>query len=143
MEVTAVWVVNGDEQIIKMISEKVGDYQKYPNLYTDIAYSFAYKSFRKYFFNNLMKGPDAALLKDRILFGTDWYLTLLDSVDYVKYCKEAKEALDGFDNSLWFRFTQYNPHRFYRLGDEDQIGRIAKNIIAEGKQMKWEIILKQ
>ncbi len=110
-------------QIIELMKD-------YPNVYADISSSFANKKFRKYFIEEVMKGPDADRIKDRILFGSDWYLTLLDGVDYVEYCQKAKEELDASDTSLWPKFTQYNPYRFYRLGDENQIGRIAESIIA-------------
>jgi predicted TIM-barrel fold metal-dependent hydrolase len=105
----------------------------FPNVYADISSSFANKKFRKYFINDVLKGPDAGRIKDRILFGTDWYLTLLDGVNYVEFCQKAKEELDASDTSLWPRFTMHNPYRFYRLGDDDQIGRIAESIIARRK----------
>ena len=122
------------KQIIEMIKEK-----KYPNLYSDISSSFASASFRDYF-REILQGPDGKHLKDSILFGTDWYLTLLDGVNYVEYCKEAKSALDKFDTSLWPRFTQYNPYRFYRL--DEQIDRIAGNIIARRQANKLNKVLK-
>jgi predicted TIM-barrel fold metal-dependent hydrolase len=80
-------------------------------------------------------------LEDRILFGSDWYLTLLDGKDYVEYCQKAKKALNDVDSSLWFRFTQYNPSIFYRLYDENQIDRIAGNIIKRRQTEKMEKIL--
>jgi hypothetical protein len=124
-------------QIIELMKD-------YPNVYADISSSFANKKFRKYFIETVLKGPDADRIKDRILFGTDWYLTLLGGVNYVEYCQKAKEELDASDTSLWPRFTQYNPYRFYRLGDEDQIGRIAnaKSIIALSQTEEMSLILK-
>ena len=121
------------QQIVKMITEN-----KYPNLYVDISSSFTKNSFREYF-RNIMQGPDGEHLKDRVLFGTDWYLTLLDGINYVEYCQEAKRALDEFDTSLWYKFTQYNPYRFYRL--DQQIDRIARNIIARRQTKEIELIL--
>jgi len=106
-------------QIIRMMKD-------YPNVYADISSSFAKEKFRAYFVDILKNDPDRELIKDRILFGTDWYLTLLDGVNYVEYCQKAQKALE-FDSSLWFRFTQYNPCRFYRLDEE--IERIVTNII--------------
>lgn len=121
-------------QIIKMISEK-----KYPNLYVDISSSFSVKSFRDYF-RETIEGPDGKYLKDRILFGTDWYLTLLYGINYVEYCQKAKKALDDFDTSLWPKFSQYNPYRFYRL--DQQIDRIAETIIARRQSKEMLEILK-
>ena len=122
------------KQIIEMIKEK-----KYPNLYSDISSSFASASFRDYF-REILQGSDGEHLKDHILFGTDWYLTLLDGVNYVEYCKKAKSALDNFDTSLWHRFTQYNPYKFYRL--DEQIDRIAGNIITRRRDEDMKEILK-
>ncbi|HBG06229.1 MAG: hypothetical protein A2075_00780 [Geobacteraceae bacterium GWC2_58_44] len=121
------------QQIVKMITEK-----KYPNLYVDISSSFTKNSFREYF-RSIMQGPGGMHLKDRILFGTDWYLTLLDGINYVEYCQEAKKALDEFDTSLWPKFTQHNPYRFYRL--DKQIDRITRNIIARRQSEDMKKIL--
>ena len=108
------------KQIIKMMKD-------YPNVYADISSSFANGKFRNYFIEEILKkDPDRELIKDRILFGTDWYLTLLDGMNYVEYCQKARDALK-FDSSLWFRFTQYNPCRFYRLDEE--IERLWENIV--------------
>ncbi|MBE2888767.1 amidohydrolase family protein [Geobacter anodireducens] len=113
-----------NRQIIEMIESG-----EYPNLYTDISSSFADSGFRKNFKAIIRKHPK---IKDRILFGTDWYMTFVYSFPFVgknlwDYCTETKKFLDDFDTSLWPAFTQYNPYRFYRL--DQQIGRIAENII--------------
>jgi len=106
--------------------------QKYPNLYADISSSFGNPKFREFFLNLIRKDETAGTqvkLKDRILFGTDWYMTLLAQVDYLEYFEKAKKDLDDVDSSLWPRFTQHNPYRFYQFGKETQIRRIARNII--------------
>ena len=99
----------------------------YPNLHTDISSSFADREFRSYFIKWIIANPGYQHLKNRILFGTDWYMTLLDNVEYEPYYEEAKKTLDSIDTSLWVRFTLINPIRFYKL--HTQIGRIAENII--------------
>lgn len=120
-----------NRQIIEMIESG-----EYPNLYTDISSSFADSGFRKDFKAIIRKHPK---IKDRILFGTDWYMTFVYSAPFVgknlwDYCTETKRFLDDFDTSLWPAFTQYNPYRFYRL--DQQIGRIAENIIRIRKDDK-------
>lgn len=108
--------------------------KNYDNVYTDISSSFASGGFRKYFKDTLCADPAFKdTIRHRILFGTDWYMTLLEGVDYLEYCREAKEFLDRFDTSLWLRFTQANPYRFYRLNEYKQVGRIADNIIDRRK----------
>ena len=107
--------------------------QKYPNLYADISSSFGIPEFREFFLDLIRKDETAdtqVKLKDRILFGTDWYMTLLAQVDYREYVEESKKALDAVDTSLWPRFTQHNPYRFYQFKEDNQIQRIARNIIA-------------
>ena len=114
-----------NKKIIDMIN--CGDY---PNLYTDISSSFASDDFRESF-KGIITDKNNERLKERILFGTDWYMTFLYStmvgMNFKEYCQTAKNFLDKFDTSLWTKFTQHNPYRFYRL--DEQIGRIAGNII--------------
>ncbi len=112
-------------QIIRMIKN-----DQYANVYADISSSFANPKFRQYFKDEVYADPEfKSKIRERILFGSDWYMTLLDKIEYLEYCRVAKQFLDEFDTSLWLHFTQVNPYRFYRLAEEDQIGRIAKNII--------------
>ena len=133
------------QQIITMITEEVAPkVYKYPNLYTDLSSSFASDDFRIHFKNVIMKAPNWLRLRDQILFGTDWYMTFYYSTtvgkDFMKYCMETKDFLDKLDTSLWPRFTQYNPYRFYRL--DEQIGRIAESIIKKretDKNVKKEL----
>ena len=107
----------------------------YPNVYADLSYSFASAVFRDYFRKTIYESEGfAEKIRHRILFGTDWYLTMLDGVDYQEFCVKAKKFLDGFDTSLWLRFTQANPYAFFRI--DRQIGRIAENIIENRKDAK-------
>ncbi|NPV03530.1 MAG: amidohydrolase family protein [Syntrophaceae bacterium] len=104
----------------------------YPNVYADLSYSFASAKFRDYFKKTIYGSAGfAETIRHRILFGTDWYLTMLDGVDYREFFVEAKKFLDGFDTSLWLRFTQANPYAFFRI--DGQIRRIAENIIKKRK----------
>lgn len=110
------------KQIIELI-------KNYDNVYADISSSFANYDFRYYFRNTICK--DEAFQKKiryHILFGTDWYMTLMDKIEYKEYCQTAKEFLDEFDTGLWPRFTLDNPYRFYKL-NSGRIERIAENII--------------
>ena len=109
----------------------------YPNVYADISSSFANEKFRQYFKDVVYADPAfETTIRERILFGSDWYMTLLDKIEYLEYCRVAKQFLDEFDTSLWLYFTQANPYRFYRLDEDSQIGRIARNIIAKRQNEK-------
>lgn len=110
----------------------------YPNLYADISSSMAdpkykekFKARFKEWHGKEIKDPGSPL-RERLLFGTDWYMTLLDGVDYAEYVNETKNFIDSFDNDLWFQMTQVNPYDFYRL--DEQIERIAGNIVEKRKQ---------
>jgi hypothetical protein len=110
--------------------------KNYDNVYADISSSFADEEFREYFKKEIYKDNSAEFreeIREKILFGTDWYMTLMDKVEYKEYCEKAKKFLDDIDSSLWIRFTQANPYNFYRLNEDKQIGRIARNIEAQRK----------
>jgi hypothetical protein len=141
-----------NKKIIEMICS-----EKYPNLYTDISSSFASDDFRIYF-KEIIADSKNIKLKDHILFGTDWYLSLmykppLSGKTFRQYCDVTKGCLDEVDRSLWPRFTQINPYNFYRL--DKKIETLAENIIkkradedvlnilGELKQNKIEEILKE
>ena len=104
----------------------------YPNLYTDISSSFADEGFRDHF-QKIIADKANERLKDRVIFGTDWYMTFLyepktlTGKHFEQYCRDTKKCLDEVDLSLWPRFTQINPYTFYRLDRE--ILRISENII--------------
>jgi len=71
-------------------------------------------------------------LKDRLLFGTDWYMTEADRPEYSECANRTKKEIDWLDNmlyengvegfgpehpTLWQRITMINPWRFYRFDD--------------------------
>lgn len=64
-------------------------------------------------------------MKDKIMFGTDWYMILLEPVHYrewfdntIKSLKKVEEYL-GIKHDLFHQFAIINPIRFYRL---DELG---------------------
>jgi hypothetical protein len=114
------------KEIIEMMKQ-------YPNFYTDISSSFASDKFRKHFKEIMEDKETFEIVRDRVLFGTDWYMTLLytspfHGMNYWDYCTKTKAFLDDIHSSLWPRFTMHNPYRFYRL--DKQVPRIAESIIA-------------
>ena len=105
------------DQIIEMMGT-------YNHLYADISSAFAERGYRRWFMRKIEKNP---VLAERIVFGTDWYLTLMDKVKYPEFHQEAREILDVHDTSLWNRLTIVNPCRFYNL--PYVIERLADNTI--------------
>jgi len=95
----------------------------YPNLYVDISSSLTSGSWKKFFKDTLCKTYQTnreafSRIKKRILFGTDWYMILRDSVRYHQYCRKAKKLLDSIDSEFWFYATFINPMRFFGLNNE-------------------------
>ena len=128
----------GTDLGLKWFDEIIKLMEDYSYVYADISSSMAdpkhkerFKAHFKDCYEKEMKTSESTV-RERILFGTDWYMTLLDGVDYPEYFNTTKTFLDSFDNDLWFQMTQVNPYDFYRL--DEQIERIAGNIVEKRKQ---------
>jgi predicted TIM-barrel fold metal-dependent hydrolase len=83
----------------------------YRHFYVDISYFFVNRCFDR-FRQALSESPQ---LRDKIVFGTDWWMTEKDGVEYEKHVTETRAALDRIDPELWPRFAFINPARFFRL----------------------------
>ena len=115
--------------------------KKYRNVYTDIScFDLANKLFcgkdtvRCSLMNYLgcLRKPDRIHLRDKIIFGTDWYLTMITRTSggaYGEYCRTMKMFLDRIEHTLWVRFTLVNPWEFYGLGDEKKLEMMAKGLV--------------
>jgi predicted TIM-barrel fold metal-dependent hydrolase len=61
-------------------------------------------------------------LRNKVIFGTDWYLTHLTRGDagaeYGNYCREFKRMIDEVDPTFWIRFTLVNPWTCYSFTKE-------------------------
>jgi hypothetical protein len=61
-------------------------------------------------------------LKNKVIFGTDWYLTHLSRTDeggqYTTYCRDFKKLLDSVDPTFWIRFSLVNPWSCYSMNKE-------------------------
>lgn len=78
-------------------------------------------------FVRVLSHKQHAHLKKKILFGTDWYMTLLvlNGTSYGKYCEEFWEFFSGIPDGmdLWERFTFVNPLTFYGVFDKATGGK--------------------
>jgi outer membrane protein OmpA-like peptidoglycan-associated protein/predicted TIM-barrel fold metal-dependent hydrolase len=114
----------GDDEHSKTkrwIREIVEMMKTYKNFYTDISYHFV-EAHKDQFLWLLKTHPH---VKDRILFGSDWYMTELENCSIGKFVKKAKDALDeiseelekitGVKDDLWIRFSRVNPMAFYGI----------------------------
>jgi predicted TIM-barrel fold metal-dependent hydrolase len=128
---------------IKKIIELMGSC---PNFYTDISYHMLSQS-KEELRLLLTRHPK---IKERIIFGTDWYMTLLDKYDYPKYILEAKQVLDdlsqdrNINDDLWERFTKINPMTFYRLQEiADSFVQGVKNTCSDLEDAYPKLKLKE
>ena len=119
------------QEIISLIND-------YKNVYTDISYfntksgpsgytdefKKALKEFLREEEHSLRKEPQERekSILDRILWGTDWYMTEIDNLHYDDHCSDMKKICDdsrfeGSWKTLYIRFTMVNPVEFFRLGE--------------------------
>jgi hypothetical protein len=104
----------------------------YDNVYTDISclniYNDTIKAALKRmlcFINNQNPPNYFSKLKDRLIFGSDWYLTYLTPIatpvaacaQYDKYCNEFKNLFNEVDSTgeLWEHVSLLNPWECYSL----------------------------
>jgi hypothetical protein len=68
-------------------------------------------------------GTQYSHLHDKLLFGTDWYMTLvaLGGKSYRKFCDDAWLAFSQMPNgdNLWIKCTFLNPLDFYGFYETD------------------------
>lgn len=78
-------------------------------------------------------------LKNKVVFGTDWYLTHLtrkdDGAEYGNYCRNFKKLIDLVDPTFWVRFTLINPWTFYSMSKE-KITNIKEDLKTAGADKK-------
>jgi hypothetical protein len=128
------------KEIIDLINE-------FPNVYTDISCWNLDKN--KEIFKGLLLNKKFDYLQDRILFGTDWYMTLLalGGKSYQAFCEEFYEFIsqmpDGKD--LWIRLTFLNPFEFYSFHDKaviDNLNNALKDIKADAskREKNYELL---
>jgi hypothetical protein len=108
-------------QIVDLMEKKKDDLYCHPNFYTDISYHFMEKHSREFLWL-IVNHP---IVKERVLFGTDWYMTEGSKLTNEKFVTNAKTAIDqlsrdyyqktGIDEDLWMTFSRVNPMKFYGL----------------------------
>jgi predicted TIM-barrel fold metal-dependent hydrolase len=98
-------IENWDTELIQLSRE-------FENVYIDISF-FVFDGERVGRFRKaLLDNPH---LRDKLLFGTDWWMTEKDGINYKGFVAQTRRALDSIDPELWPRFSWINPLRFYRL----------------------------
>lgn len=105
----------------RWIREIVDMMVTYENFYADISYHFV-KDHKKQLKWLIKTYPH---VKERVLFGTDWYMTELDDLTINKFVHNAKTALDeitqeleeetNIKDDLWLKFSRINPMKFFGI----------------------------
>lgn len=92
----------------------------FENVYTDVScYNLKDSSTRKNvdeLFRQMRSRKVLGHLKDKVIFGVDWYLSLVTGAPgYQEYVELFFDTMDGFDEWQWYRSAIVNPATFYGL----------------------------
>ena len=116
------------------IQEIVSLTKKYKNVYTDIScYNLKNDKMKAHvldlFF--LMANDEKYYhLQDKVLFGVDWYLTLLgDAPEYKGYVESFFDLMKIIDKWQWYRSAIVNPARFYGLDDQEKLKQMFTALV--------------
>jgi predicted TIM-barrel fold metal-dependent hydrolase len=125
----------------------------YPNVYTDIScFNLAGKlvddegatvsQTLTTMLRWMLDREDFHHLKNKLIFGTDWYLTHLSRTDesgyYGRYCRDFKRLLDTVDPTLWIRFSLVNPWTCYAISKEKI--RMMKDALIKAGSIKTAVL---
>ena len=117
------------------ITEIIALTKEYDNVYTD--FSCWDLDNAEETFAHVRTAEQHAHVRKKILFGTDWYMTLLalNGRSYKKFCEEFWEFFEGLPEGmkLWERFSFVNPFTFYGIFDKTANGgdKLEKTPIEE------------
>ena len=100
--------------------------REFPNVYTDVS-CWKLSSCRDVL-EQILSAKKYEHIKDRLLFGTDWYMTLpaLGGKSYQSFCNEFYEFFNSMPDGreLWIRFTFLNPFEFYGFNNKAVIDNL-------------------
>jgi type VI secretion system Hcp family effector len=117
------------------IGEIINLMKTYEGVYTDLScLDWGNETLTNNLKEFLRRHKDSPLM-ERIMLGTDWYLSMLipmSSRGYKEFYEMAKDFLDGIDRKLWFRFSLVNPFEFYGLGDGLKINNLFNGLDTAG-----------
>jgi hypothetical protein len=125
------------------IQEMIALMEEFPNVYTDIACFDFKKNQNNFGFFLRCLGHRKVL--NKILFGTDWYMSLLTAMEfnahriwdlpeiglargrtYETFIKQWKCFFDSINPALWTRFSIINTYNFYDLGNKVLLDNLEK-----------------
>jgi predicted TIM-barrel fold metal-dependent hydrolase len=110
------------------VTEIIALTKEFPNVYTDLS-CWDMEANKKVFLD-LMMNKQYSHLHDKLLFGTDWYMTLvaLGGKNYRKFCDDAWQAFGELPDGqkLWIKCTFLNPVDFYGFYEKDTSSNLTK-----------------
>ena len=95
----------------------------YPNVYTDIAYDTEMWLMPRRYFKSIQKMLRTPRVRDRVLFGTDWYMGrfLWTETSYLEWFTRHSARIPWcrvkFTSTDMYRLTDANPRRFLGIPD--------------------------
>ncbi len=102
--------------------------KQFANVYTDMScFNLANSDVRNNvgeFLREILNGDSQYHhLQDKLLFGVDWYLTLLTDgrTEYAEFATQFFIAMANVDENQWYRSTMINPATFYGLDNQDML----------------------
>ncbi len=109
------------------ITEILSLMEDYPHVYADFSCHDIKKNSEA--FRHVLSYAKNSPVYKRLLFGTDWYMTLIaiGGKGYQKFCEEYWDLIT--DKDLWLRFTFINPFEFFGLNDEQKLKNLNDGII--------------
>lgn len=116
-----------DERIISLV-------RRYEHCYVDMSYLFLWDN-RERLKQLLLDEDDDDALKNKIVFGTDWYMIENDRTSYAAFYDRTRQLLKDLSRTgqdyrhLWVRFCCLNPLEFYQL--KAVLPRFAEGLKAE------------
>jgi hypothetical protein len=79
-------------------------------------------------------------LKDKVIFGVDWYLSLLTGAPkYKEYVESFFETMGEIDKSQWLRSALVNPAAFYGLDKKDKLDNMQAALLTITKSSNSEV----
>jgi predicted TIM-barrel fold metal-dependent hydrolase len=110
---------------------------KYENVYTDIScWDLPNKKRQKLFREALVLGKNSHL-KNKIIYGTDWYMPMISVGTGKNYRESAQRYWNFFQemkngDKVWQRFTFINPFEFFGFNDMKKIEWVRNRCIYWG-----------
>lgn len=113
----------------------------FENVYTDLScYNLGRSSVKKNvieLFREMKISRRYWHLQDKVIFGVDWYLSLVTGApEYRKYVELFFNCMDEFDEWQWYRSTLVNPATFYGLDNQDILTKMYTGLSLETANKK-------